>query len=56
MSQIREVLKLLGLQQDQYTGHSFCIGEAMTAAAAGVEDSTIETLTQCGIFSIYSYP
>jgi hypothetical protein len=44
VSQIREILNSLGLQQDQYAGHSFRIGAATTAAAAGVEDSTIQTL------------
>ena len=41
---IRDILNSLGLQQDQYAGHSFRIGAATTAAAAGVEDSTIQTL------------
>ena len=44
VGQIREILNSLGLQQDQYAGHSFRIGAATTAAAAGVEDSTIQTL------------
>ena len=41
---IRGILNSLGLQQDQYAGHSFRIGAATNAAAAGVEDSTIQTL------------
>ena len=41
---IRETLNSIGLQQDQYAGHSFRIGAATTAAAAGVQDSTIQTL------------
>ena len=44
VGQIREILNSFGLQQDQYAGHSLCIGAATTAAAAGIEDSTIQTL------------
>lgn len=44
VSQIRIILNSIGLQQDQYAGHSFRIGAATTAALAGVEDSTIQTL------------
>ena len=41
---IREVLTAIGLPQHQFAGHSFRIGAAMTAATAGIEDSTIQTL------------
>ena len=44
VGQIREILNSFSLQQDQYAGHSLCIGAATTAAAAGIEDSTIQTL------------
>ena len=44
VEQIRTILDLMGLPQNQYAGHSFCIGAATTAAVAGVEDSTIQTL------------
>ena len=44
VKQIRNILSSLGLQQDQYTGHSFRIGTATTAAAVGVQDSTIQML------------
>lgn len=42
--QIRIALQTLGLPQDDYAGHSFRIGAATSAALAGVEDSTIQTL------------
>ena len=42
--QIRESLNRVGLPQHQYAGHSFRIGAATTAALAGIEDSTIQTL------------
>ena len=42
--QIRQVLRSLGLPQDDYAGHSFRIGAATSAALAGIEDSTIQTL------------
>ena len=44
VKQIRDILNSLGLQQDQYAGHSFRIGAATTAAAVGIQDSTIQTL------------
>jgi len=42
--QLRSVLSALGLPQQLYAGHSFRIGAATTAAMAGVEDATIQTL------------
>ena len=44
VQQIRAVLSSLGLPQDEYAGHSFRISAATSAALAGVEDSTIQTL------------
>ena len=44
VNQIQIILNSIGLRQDQYAGHSFHIGAATTAAAAGVADSTIQTL------------
>ena len=32
------------LPANKYTGHSFQIGKASTAASAGIKDSTIQTL------------
>ena len=44
VAQIRDILNGIGLPQHQYAGHSFRIGAATSAALAGVEDSTIQTL------------
>ena len=44
ISQLRSILTAIGLPQQQYAGHSFRIGTATTAAMAGIEDSTIQTL------------
>ena len=44
ITQIRELLAAIGLQQKDYAGHSFLIGAATTAAVAGLEDSMIRTL------------
>ena len=44
VGEIRIILTSLGLPQHQYAGHSFCIGAATSAALAGIEDSTIQTL------------
>ena len=42
---VRDALQVAGVENpSQYAGHSFRIGAATTAAAAGVEDSIIKTL------------
>ncbi len=46
VNQIREVLVAMGVPEQNYAGHSFRIGAATTAAMAGVEDSTIQTLAR----------
>ena len=53
--QLREVLRTLGLPDDQYAGHSFRIGAATSAACAGVQDSTIQILGrwQSAVFMAY---
>ena len=42
--EFRKALSIAGFKQAKYAGHSFRIGAASTAAAAGIEDSTIKTL------------
>ena len=44
VDQLRSVLASLGLPKELYAGHSFRIRAATTAAMAGVEDATIQTL------------
>ena len=41
ISQLRGVLSDAGIDNTHYTGHSFRIGAASTAAAKGIEDSKI---------------
>ena len=42
--EVRRALSVAGVNADLYSGHSFRIGAATVAAAAGIEDSTIMTL------------
>ena len=44
VSELRKALGALGLHQAAYAGHSFRICAATAAAAAGVEDSTIQLM------------
>ena len=44
VTHIKQVLKAVGKKSNAYKGHSFRIGAATTAAACGLEDSTIKTL------------
>ena len=44
VERIKDVLSKAGLDGSKYAGHSFRIGAATSAAAAGVEDSMIQTL------------
>ena len=41
---VKEALDAAGVESGQYSGHSFHIGAATTAAAIGLEDSTVRTL------------
>ena len=42
--EVRQALKAAGYDEEKYAGHSFWIGAATTAAAAGIEDSLIKSL------------
>ena len=44
VSEVGKALSTLGLPACDYAGHSFRIGAATAAAAAGIEDSTIQLL------------
>ena len=44
VDQVRKVLQEAGIDQSAYSGHSFRIGAATTAAAQGIQDSLIKTM------------
>ena len=44
VGKLREVLSEVGIDCSKYSGHSFRIGAATTAAARGVQDSLIKTM------------
>lgn len=46
MHVIRSGLKEAGIDDSKYCSHSFRIGAATTAAAAGIEDSVIMTISR----------
>ena len=52
---LRAALSSLGHSQGSYAGHSFRIGAATTAAAAGIEDSSIQALGRWSSAAFQSY-
>ena len=46
VSKVREALAAAGIKQTKYNSHSFRIGAATAAAAQGIEDSIIKTLSR----------
>ena len=44
VSRLKAALVIAGVDDKKYSGHSFRIGAATTAAACGVQDSLIKTL------------
>ena len=52
---LREVLQVAGVDQSKYSGHSFRIGAATTAAARGMEDSIIKTLGRWNSIAYLQY-
>ena len=44
MNHLKEALIAAGVDASKYSGHSFRIGAATTAAACGIQDTLIKTL------------
>ena len=44
ITMLRSTLETAGIEASRYSGHSFRIGEATSAAACGLADSPIQTL------------
>ena len=55
LQRMQQALASAGIHAGKYTGHSFRIGEATAAAAAGYEDSTMQTLGRWGSDSYQRY-
>ena len=47
VSKLREALEAVGVDCSGYSGHSFRIGAATTAASKGIQDSLIKTAEHC---------
>ena len=43
-SKVKEAFALAGVNSKRYSGHSFCIGAATTAAKQGISDASIKML------------
>ena len=43
-ARVWEALQILGFPEENFAGHSFCIGAVTTAARAGIKDSVIRTM------------
>ena len=55
VTEVRRALASLGLCQANYAAHSFRIGAATVAAAAGIADSTIQALRRWSSAAFLSY-
>ena len=55
VAEFHRVFEALGLPTESYAGHSFCIGAAMSAVLAGVEDATIQLLRKWQSAAILRY-
>ena len=55
---LRQVLNAVGVDASGYSGHSFCIGAATTAAQMGLRDSLIKSVGRWKLsaFTLYSTP
>ena len=55
ISRVRDALTRAGFPCQNYAGHSFRIGTATTASAAGIEDSTIQALGRWSSTAFLTY-
>ncbi len=53
--ELRNALRAVGVQAEDYAGHSFRIGAATTAAQRGIQDSLIKTLGRWESFAYILY-
>ena len=52
---VRQVLSDVGVSTAQYSGHSFRIGVATTAAKLGVPDSLIKKMGIVHVYALHSH-
>ena len=52
-AEFRRALQRIGVNPYNYSGHSFRVGAATTAASQGIGDATIKLLGRCSAYQIY---
>ena len=54
-ARVKEALRSLGYPEENYAGHSFCIGAATAAASAEIKDFVIRTIGRWSSSAFLAY-